>query len=56
MSYCGKTLLESLSSYTILTLLTPKKDGNWRICMNSRDIDGITVNYRFPFLDLTYWA
>lgn len=39
---------ESLSRCTMLVVIAPKKNGEWRMSIDSQAINNITIKYRFP--------
>ena len=38
------------SSYSVLVVMVHKKEGSWRMCPYYRELNKITIKYKFPIL------
>ena len=38
----------SQSSYSAPVVMVPKPDGSWHMCPDYRELNKITINYKFP--------
>ena len=42
-----RLIQENVAPCVLLAILVPNKDGSWRMCVNSRVVNTITIKYRF---------